>query len=220
MGVLQMHYILHQEGLWVSQSSKRVEVFFRLAKHNFGWKFLRLVAAKLMQLILTLGNSGCWVRPCSRTSRRRTSYDTCDSNWRYIGEMMWAGDQLVVAFPTWIAHWSPKKGLFCHLEYSDFIITTIVEIAVLSISSFIKAASLNEQQNTPSTETCHSPGAGACHEAARGPWQYGNVLGPVELGTKMLMIFWYMSTLDSFLKANVYNRTSHSKDNQQFYCII
>ena len=173
-----------------------------------------------MQLILTLGNSGCWVRPCSRTSRRRTSYDTCDSNWRYIGEMMWAGDQLVVGFP----HGSligVLKGLFCHSEYSDFIITiVVVKIAVLSISSFIKAASLNEQQNTFSTETCHSPGAGARHEAARGPWQCGKVLGPVELGTKMLMFFWYMSTLDSFLKANVYNRTSHNKDNQQFYCII
>ena len=32
---------------------------------------------------------------------------------------------------------------------------------------------------------CHSPGAGARHEAARGPWQCGNVLGPVELGTKV-----------------------------------
>ena len=39
--------------------------------------------------------------------------------------------------------------------------------------------SLNEQQNTSHTET-HSPGAGACHEAARGPWQCGNVLKPAE----------------------------------------
>lgn len=76
--------------------------FFRLAKHNFGCKFLRLVAADHAVNPDSRelgGNSGCWGpgHAAEQVAGRPAATPATATG----------GDQLVVGFPTWIAHWSP-----------------------------------------------------------------------------------------------------------------